>query len=103
MQQKIHHRKGKESTAFLEPQMMMRTQLLPDRESVVKYIVQAMCHYNEKEMLGILFNTGNHWLFLNISATYNQVWHCDSVRPTDPHTGEGVTRDYTDVMPILDE
>jgi hypothetical protein len=39
MQQETHNRMGKESMTFLDPQMMMRNQLLLDRESVVKYIV----------------------------------------------------------------
>jgi hypothetical protein len=77
----------KESPVFLDPQMMMRTQLLLDRESVVKYIVRAMCHYNEKEMLVTPYNTGNHWLLLNIYTTYDQAWYCDCTRPTHPGTG----------------
>jgi hypothetical protein len=88
MQQETRHRKEKESPTFLDPLMMTRTQLLLDRESVVKYIVRAMHHNNDKKMLVIPYNMGNHWLLLNISTMYDQVWYRDSVRMTDPDTGE---------------
>jgi hypothetical protein len=60
MEQETRHRKGKESLTFLDPQLMTRTQLLLNRESVVKYIVRAMCHYNNKEKLVIPYNMGNY-------------------------------------------
>jgi hypothetical protein len=82
---------------------MMRTQILLDRDSVVKYMIQAMRHFNNKEMLVISFNTGNRWLLLLISTTYDQVWYCDSSSPTDLDTGEQLTDDYTDIMYILNE
>jgi hypothetical protein len=69
MQQQTYHKKGKESPAFLEPQMMKRTQILLSRPEVGKYIVKAMCHYSDKEMLVVPFNMVNHWLFLSISTT----------------------------------
>jgi hypothetical protein len=71
MQQQTFHKKGKESSTFHDPQMVMRTQILLDKEFIVEDIVRAMRHYNEKEMLVILFNTGNHWLLLSISITYD--------------------------------
>jgi hypothetical protein len=88
MQQETRYRKGKESPTFLDLQMMMRTQLLLDREFVVKYIMRAMHHHNNKEMLVIPYNTGNHWLLVNISTLYDKVCYYDSARPTDPDTGE---------------
>jgi hypothetical protein len=103
MQQQTCYKKGKESPTYLDPQLMMRTQILLDRDFIVTYIVRAMRHFNDKEMLVILFNTGNYWLLLNISTMYDQVWYCDSARPTDPDTGKRLTYDYTDVMSILDE
>jgi hypothetical protein len=69
-QQETRHRKGKESLTFLVLQMMTRTQILLDRESVVKYLVRAMHHYNNKEVIIISYNTGNNWLLLSISTTY---------------------------------
>jgi hypothetical protein len=59
MEQETRHRKGKESLTFLDPQLMTRTQLLLNRESVVKYIVRAMCHCNNKKLV-IPYNTGNY-------------------------------------------
>jgi hypothetical protein len=88
MQQQTHHKKGNESPAYLDPQMMMRTQILLDRDSILKYMIRSMCHFNDKEMLLIPFNTGNYWLLLSISTMYDQVWYCDSSKPIDPYTGE---------------
>jgi hypothetical protein len=48
------------------------------RKDVVAYFVKAMCHYKDKEMLVIPFNMGNHWLFLLVSTTYDQIWYYDS-------------------------
>jgi hypothetical protein len=52
---------GKESPAYLDPQISMRTNLLVvnSRKDVVAYFVRAMRHYSEKEILGVPFNTGN--------------------------------------------
>jgi hypothetical protein len=68
---KLTIKKGKESLACLDPQMMMRTQILLDRDFVVNYMIQAMHHHNDKEMLVISFNMGNHWLVLSISTMYD--------------------------------
>jgi hypothetical protein len=67
------------------------------------YFVKAMSHYNHKDMLVVPFNMGNHWVTLSISATYDQVWYCDSSRPIDSETGDRLTCDFSDVMSILDE
>jgi hypothetical protein len=73
------------------------------REDVVAYFVKAMCHYKDKEMFVILFNTGNHCFLLSISTMYDQVWYCDSSRPTDPKTDDQLTGDFIDVISVLDE
>jgi hypothetical protein len=81
---------GKESPAYLDLQISMRTNLLAasSRKDVVAYFVKAMTHYSDKEILVIPFNMGNHWVTLAISTKYDQVWYCDSARPTDSITGE---------------
>jgi hypothetical protein len=73
----------KESLTYLDPQIVMRTNLHISRDKVVAYFAKAMRHYRDKEMLVILLNTGNHWVTLSISTKYDQVWFCDSSRPTD--------------------
>jgi hypothetical protein len=88
MQQQTLNKKGKESPAYLDPQMAMRTQIHLRRQDVVAYFVKAMNHYKDKEMLILQFNTGNHWVTLSISTNYEQVWYCDSSRPTDSKTGD---------------
>jgi hypothetical protein len=90
MQQLTHHRTEKESPAYLDPQISMRTNLLAasSRKDVVAYFVKAMRHYSDKEILVITFNTDNHWVTLAISTKYDQVWYCDFARPTDSITGE---------------
>jgi hypothetical protein len=105
MQQLIHHRTGKEPPAYLDPQILMRTNLLAtsSRKDVVAYFVRAMRHYSDKEILVVPFNTGNHWVTLAISIKYDQVWYYDSARPIDSITGERLTRDWTDIMAVLDE
>jgi Ulp1 family protease len=62
-----------------------------------------MRHYRDKEMLVIPFNMGNHWVALSISTKYDQVWYYDSLRPANPITGDRLTRDWTDVIAILNE
>jgi hypothetical protein len=62
-----------------------------------------MRHYRDKEVLVVPFNMGNHWVTLAISTKYDQVWYCDSARPTDPITGNRLTHDWTDVMTVLNE
>jgi hypothetical protein len=95
MQQKTHHRTGKESPTYLDPQISMRTNLQTAsiQEHVVQYFVEAMRHYRDTEMLVIPFNMGNHWLTLSISTKYDQVRYCDSSRPTNPITGDRLTSD----------
>jgi hypothetical protein len=72
-QEQALHKKGKESPAFLNPQMMTRTNITLYRKDVVAYFVKAMSHYKNKEMLVIPFNTSNHWILLLISTMYDQV------------------------------
>jgi hypothetical protein len=105
MHQLTHHRTGKESAAYLDPQISMRTNLLAasSQKDVLAYFVKAMRHYSDKEILVVPFNMGNHWITLAISIKYDQVWYCDSARLTDSITSEQLTRDWTDIMAILDE
>jgi hypothetical protein len=79
---------GKESPAYLDPQIDMRTNLYTSRQEVVAYCTKAIKHYRDKEMLVVLFNTGNHWVTQSISTKYDQVRYYDSSRLTDPITGE---------------
>jgi hypothetical protein len=105
MQQLTHHRMGKKSPAYLDPQISMRTNLLTasSRKNVVAYFVKAMRHYSDKEILVIPFNTYNHWVILAIFIMYDHVSYCDSARPTYSIIGERLTHDWTDIMAILDE
>jgi hypothetical protein len=90
MQQLTCHRTTKESPAYVNPQILMRTNLLAasSQKDVVAYFVKAMRHYSDKEILVIPFNMGNHWVTLAISTKYNRVWYCDSAGPTNSITGE---------------
>jgi hypothetical protein len=102
MQQDTRTRKGKDSPAYLDPQMMMTTVIQTEKAEVVKYLVRSMRYYKDKkEMLIALYNTGSHCVLLTISMRYNQVWYCDSNRPTDLATGKRGTRDYSEVMTVL--
>jgi hypothetical protein len=103
MQQQTLKKKGKVSPAYFDSQMATRTHINLGRKDVIAYFVKAMNHYKDKEMLVIPFNTGNHRVLLSISTTYDQVWYCDSSRPIDSKTGDRLTRDFSDVMSILDE
>jgi hypothetical protein len=103
MQQQTLHKKGKGSPTFLNPQMMTRTNITLLRKEVVAYFVKAMSRYKDKEMLVIPFNTDNCWVLLSISTTYDQVWYCDSSRPIDSKTSDRLTRDFSDVMSVLNE
>jgi hypothetical protein len=96
---------GKESPAYIDPQISMRTNLLVanSRKDVVAYFVKAMRHYSDKEILVVPFNMGNHWVTLAISIKYDQVWYYDSARPTDSITCDRLTCDWTDIMSVLDE
>jgi hypothetical protein len=89
MQQDTRTRNGKDSPTYLDPQMMMTTVIQTEKPEVVKYLVRAMCYYKDKkEMLIVPYNTGSHWMLLTILMRHNQVWYCDSNRPTDPTTGK---------------
>jgi hypothetical protein len=68
MQQLTHHRTGKESPAYLNPEISMRTNLqaASNRKDVVAYFVKSMRHYSDKEILVIPFNTGNPSNFYKI-------------------------------------
>jgi hypothetical protein len=105
MQQLTHHRMGKESPTYLDPQISSRTNLLAASigKDVVAYFVKAMRHYSDKEILVIPFNMSYHWVTLSISTMYDQVWYCDSAKPTDSITDKRVTHDWTDIMAVLDE
>jgi hypothetical protein len=71
MQQQTHHKKGKESSTYLDPQMVMRTNLHINRQNIITYFVKAMRHYKDKEMLVVPFNMSNHWVILLISIMYD--------------------------------
>jgi hypothetical protein len=96
---------GNESPAYLDLQISLRTNLQTanSRQEVVQYFVKAMRHYTNKEMLVVPFNPGNYWVTLSISTKYDQVRYYDSFRPTDLITGDRLTRDWTDIMAILNE
>jgi hypothetical protein len=105
MQQQTLNKTGKESPAYLHPQIVMRTnlQINSRRQEVIAYFAKAMKPYRHKEMLVIPFNTGNHWVTLSISTKYDQVWYCDSLRLIDPITGDQLTCDWTDFITVLNE
>jgi hypothetical protein len=51
MQQQTYNRKRKEFVAYLDPQMVTRTQLCLNQKEVVAYFVKVMKHYkDDKEM-----------------------------------------------------
>jgi hypothetical protein len=104
MQQLTYHRTGKETPTYLDPQISMRTNILAtSSRKDVAYFVKAMIRYSDKEILTVSFNTGNHWVTLAISKKYDYVWYCDSTRPTYSITYERLTRDWTNIMIVLDE
>jgi hypothetical protein len=103
MQQQSLHKKGKESSAYLDPQMVMRTHIHLGRKDIVAYFVKSTSHYKDKEMLVVLFNMDSHWVTLSVSTMYEHVWYCDSSRPINPKIGDRLTHDFSDVMYILDE
>jgi hypothetical protein len=82
---------------------VMRTKLHMNRTEVVAYFVKAMTNYNDKEMLLVSFNTGNHWVTLSISIKYDQIWYCDSSRLTYPITDDRLTHNWNDVISILNK
>jgi hypothetical protein len=104
MQQDTRTRKGKDSPAYLDPQMMTMIVIQTVKAKVVKYLVRAMHYYKDKkEMLIVPYNNGSHWVLLTILMRHNQVWYYDSNRPTDPATGKRGACDYNEVMAILNE
>jgi hypothetical protein len=67
MQQLTHHRTEKESPAYLDPQISMRTNLLAaNSQKDVAYFVKAMRQYNDKEIPVIPFNMGNRSNFYKV-------------------------------------
>jgi hypothetical protein len=79
MQQQTHHKKGNESLAYLDPQMTTRTNVHLNQQDVIAYFIKAMRHYkDDKDMLVVPFNTGNHFVTISISTKYDHVWYCDS-------------------------
>jgi hypothetical protein len=103
MQQQSLNKMGKESPAYLDPQMVMRTNLRINRQDVVAYFAKAMRYYKDKEMLVVPFNTGNHWVTLSISTKYDQIKYYDSSRLTDPITGNRLTHGWADNISVLNE
>jgi hypothetical protein len=82
-------RKGKDSSAYLDPQMMTTIVIQIEKAEIVKYLVRAMRYYKDKkEMLIVPYNMGSHLVLLTISMRHNQVWYCDSNMPTDLATGK---------------
>jgi hypothetical protein len=55
MQQQTLHRMGKESPAYLDPQILMRTNIQTSsrRQEVVAYFAKVMKYYRDKELLFI--------------------------------------------------
>jgi hypothetical protein len=49
MQQLTHHRTGKESPVYFDPQISMITNLLAasSQKDIVAYFVEAMIHYSD--------------------------------------------------------
>jgi hypothetical protein len=105
MQQQTRNKTGKESPAYLDPQIAMRTNLQSNsrRQEIIACFAKAMRHYRDKEMLIVPFNTDNHWVTLSISIKYDQVWYYDSSRLTDPITGDQLICDWTDVIAVLNK
>jgi hypothetical protein len=60
MQQQTLHKIGKESPAYLDPQIPTRINIDTNRPEVAAYFAKAMRHYRDKEMLVVPFNMGNY-------------------------------------------
>jgi hypothetical protein len=71
MQQQTLHKMGKESPAYLDPQIAVRTNIDTNLQEVVAYFAKAMRHYRDKEILVVPFNTGDYWVTLSISSKYD--------------------------------
>jgi hypothetical protein len=77
-----NHYKNEKKYSTYDLQMMTRTQIVVDKQAIVKYdLVRAMCVYSGKEMLIISHYMGNHWILLPISTMHDQVWYHDSNSP----------------------
>jgi hypothetical protein len=85
---KLFIKRKKKSLAYLDPQMVTRTNITLARKEIVAYFVNAMSHYKNKEMLIIPFNTGSHWVTLSSSPKYKHDWYCDSSGLIDPKMGD---------------
>jgi hypothetical protein len=103
MQQQTLHKMGKESAAYLDPQIAMRTNLHTSRQEVIAYFAKAMRHNTDKEILVIPFNMGNHWVTLSISTMYDQIWYYDSSKSTDSIIRERLTHVWIDVIVVLNK
>jgi hypothetical protein len=66
MQQQTLNKKEKESPAYLDSQMVMRTSIHLHRPDVVTYFFKAMRHYKDKEMLVVPLNMGNTINFYHV-------------------------------------
>jgi hypothetical protein len=61
MQQDTHTRKGNDSLAYLDPQIMTMTVIQIEKVEVMKCLVRAIRYYKDKnEMLIVPYNTGSH-------------------------------------------
>jgi hypothetical protein len=87
MQQQTLNKKGMESCAYLDPQMAMRIQIHLSQKNVVAYFVKVI------KQLGNPINFYQVRLF----------WYCDSSRPIDSKTSHQLSRDWSDVISVLDE
>jgi hypothetical protein len=104
MQQDTRTRKGKDSPAYLDPQMMTMTVIQIEKAEVMKYLMQAMCDYRDKkEMLIIPYTTSSPWVLFTILMRHDQVCYCDSNRPIDLATDKRGIHDYSEVMVVLNE
>jgi hypothetical protein len=72
MQQQTAHKMGKQSLAYLDPQIAMRTNIDTNRQEDVAYFAKTMRHCRDK-MLVVPFNMNKHCITLSISTKYDQV------------------------------
>jgi hypothetical protein len=66
MQQQTLYKMGKESLAYLDPQIVMRSNYETSRQEVVTYFAKLMRHYIDKEMLVTPFNVRNPISFYQV-------------------------------------
>jgi len=103
MQQDTRQRKGRDCPAYLDPQMMSKALIMSDKQAVVRYLVRGMRYYADREWLFVPYNTGGHWVLINICTKDEITWFFDSSRPRDPDTGAPLARDYSAVIDVIDE